>query len=181
MFSIILLLINYRVSTVIISWIFLYLEIHFSLTVGPYADDEVDDTSNVTSASHATRHDESSESNISSTDDDDRSFSFGVKFSTDDEESLINNNGGDATSLLSTITNEINNENNLNHNDDESDRWSNITHITDDWPEGNEETSSDEGYASKSETDSSIDNEEGISFEIHTQRFRLVFSLRYII
>ena len=111
---------------------------------------------------------QTNESDISS-DENDQSSSSDNEYDTNGKTRLINNNDNyeDGRSLLIEITDEINDE---NDRVDDDDRWSDITHITYEWPEGDELTSNDEGYDSNSQNDSSVDDEQGILLEVYIHR-----------
>ena len=72
-----------------------------------------------------------------------------------------NSDGKDGESFLSDI---------VDLTDDNDDRSSIITHITDEWSEGDEETNIDEDHNSKNLPNSSTDDKEGMLFESHPQR-----------
>ena len=105
---------------------------------------------------------QTNESDISS-DENDQSSSSDNEYDTNGKTRLINNNDNheDGGSLLIEITDQIN---------DENDRWSGITHTTDEWSEGDKLTSNDEDYSSNSQNDSSMDDEKSILLEIYIHR-----------
>ena len=108
---------------------------------------------------------QTNESDTSTNEDDQSSSDNG--YDTNGKTRLINNNDNyeDGRSLLIEITDQIN---------DENDRWSDITHITDEWSEGDELTSNDKDYGSNSQNDSSMDDEKSILLEIYIHRSTFV-------
>lgn len=150
---------------------FLDLDIHFSLTVHPYEHNEVD----IDSDSIDTTDGISDTSSINQSENDDFELEMILDLNIDDQNTYHadeSNSDDDLSSDTNSDTNDEDREdlhggiaNGFNRMYDD-DGWSIITHLTDEWSEDDEEIDIDEGYETKSENDSLIDEEERMLFEI---------------
>ncbi len=136
--------------------------------ISPSEDNSDDNISDDTDGGYDTRSEISLSSEISNSEDnsiDDNNTERLLSdhgYQTNSEDNSINND--DERSLVSDISYEINNENDPN-NDDDDDRWSDISHIS--YYISSDDDSIDDGYETKSETDSLVDDEkDAASIEI---------------